>query len=79
MSALARTSASSTWRGLIADVVGYAGAIEHDLTKPDGTPRKLMSSAKLRSLGWEPKIGLREGLSATYDYYKSLELPTAAT
>ena len=64
---------------LIADVVGYAGTIELDLTKPDGTPRKLMSSAKLRSLGWEPKIGLREGLSATYDYYKSLELPTAAT
>ncbi|MCB1498090.1 MAG: GDP-L-fucose synthase [Bauldia sp.] len=51
---------------LIAEVVGYDGAIEHDLSKPDGTPRKLMSSARIRALGWEPKIGLREGIASTY-------------
>ncbi|MEP0313990.1 GDP-L-fucose synthase [Hyphomonas sp.] len=51
---------------LVADVVGYEGAIENDISKPDGTPRKLMSNAKLRSLGWEPEIGLREGIVSTY-------------
>lgn len=54
---------------LICDVVGFSGEIVHDLSKPDGTPRKLMSAAKLRSLGWTPKIGLREGLVATYAWF----------
>jgi len=50
----------------IAEVTGYTGNIEFDPTKPDGTPRKLMDSTRLRSLGWEPKIGLKEGLKAAY-------------
>ena len=51
---------------LVCEVVGFTGAIRHDLTKPDGTPRKLMSGAKLNALGWSPKIGLREGIADTY-------------
>lgn len=54
---------------LVMDVVGLEGELRHDLTKPDGTPRKLMSSAKLRALGWEPKIQLRAGLAQTYDWF----------
>ncbi|MCS0504874.1 GDP-L-fucose synthase [Ancylobacter mangrovi] len=51
---------------LVCDVVGFQGAIVHDLSKPDGTPRKLMSADKLRSLGWAPRIGLREGIADAY-------------
>lgn len=51
---------------LVASVVGYAGRIEQDLDKPDGTPRKLMSSARMMSLGWQPKIDLAAGLASTY-------------
>lgn len=55
---------------IVMDVVGLKGELRHDLTKPDGTPRKLMSADKLRAMGWEPKIPLREGLSQTYDWFK---------
>ena len=51
------------------NVVGYPGEIEFDQSKPDGTPRKLMSAAKLRAMGWEPKIPLREGLAQTYQWF----------
>lgn len=50
----------------VCEAVGFTGAIHTDPSKPDGTPRKLMDSAKLRALGWRPRIGLREGLRATY-------------
>ena len=51
---------------LIADVVGYQGAIEWDASKPDGTPRKLLDVKRMKSLGWEPEIGLRAGIESTY-------------
>jgi GDP-L-fucose synthase len=51
---------------LVAEVVGFEGEIVRDPTKPDGTPRKLMSGAKLAALGWRPRIGLREGLADAY-------------
>jgi GDP-L-fucose synthase len=51
---------------LVCDVVGFRGEITHDTTKPDGTPRKLMSGERLRGLGWRPRIGLREGLADAY-------------
>jgi len=51
---------------LICDVVGYTGEIVHDLSKPDGTPRKLMSSKKLEALGWRPQIDLRSGIVDAY-------------
>jgi GDP-L-fucose synthase len=50
----------------VKDVVGYSGRIEFDSTKLDGTPRKLMDVARLRSLGWTHKIGLADGLAKTY-------------
>ena len=51
---------------VIADVVGYDGRIAYDASKPDGTPRKLMSGDKLAALGWRPKFSLRDGLADTY-------------
>lgn len=54
---------------LIAGVVGYRGKLNWDSTKPDGAPRKLLDSARIRSLGWNPSIGLREGLTETYRWY----------
>lgn len=51
---------------MIARVVGYAGRIECDTTKPDGAPRKLMDVARLRALGWSPTIALEDGLRIAY-------------
>ena len=51
---------------LIKDIVGFNGEIIHDLTKPDGTPRKLMDVSKLHHLGWSAKIGLKEGIEKVY-------------
>jgi GDP-L-fucose synthase len=51
---------------LVSKVVGFEGTITRDLTKPDGTPRKLLSVDKLRTLGWSPKIGLKEGIADAY-------------
>ena len=46
----------------VADVVGFKGQLKFDTARPDGTPRKLMDSSRLAALGWQPRIGLREGL-----------------
>ena len=54
----------------IADVVGFKGEIEWDTSKPNGTPRKVLNVDKIKSLGWEPKVGLREGIKKTYELYK---------
>ncbi|MFA6117520.1 MAG: GDP-L-fucose synthase [Sphingomonas sp.] len=54
---------------LVCEVVGFAGEISRDTSKPDGTPRKLMSADKIRSMGWEPKIGLPEGIRSTYAWF----------
>lgn len=51
---------------LIKEIVGYEGVITNDLSKPDGTPRKLMDVSKLHSFGWKHKINLREGLTKVY-------------
>jgi GDP-L-fucose synthase len=56
---------------LMADVVGYEGALEWDSSKPDGTPRKLLDVQRMKSLGWEPVIGLREGIASTYEGYRT--------
>jgi GDP-L-fucose synthase len=52
---------------LIKDIVGYEGEIRHDLSKPDGTPRKLMDVSKITALGWKARIGLREGITKVYE------------
>lgn len=54
---------------LIKNIVGYEGTIEHDLSKPDGTPRKLMDVSKLTGLGWKYSISLEEGISKVYNEY----------
>ena len=53
----------------IAVTVGYDGAVEWDATKPDGTPRKLLDSSRVRAVGWRPRITLDQGLSAVYEWY----------
>ncbi|MDQ8190590.1 GDP-L-fucose synthase family protein [Roseibacillus persicicus] len=54
---------------LIARIVGYEGEITHDLTKPDGTPRKLMDSTLVRSLGWSENHSLESGIQHAYDCF----------
>lgn len=51
---------------LVMDVLGYDGELVTDPSKPDGTPRKLMDNSRLTALGWQPKIGLREGIADAY-------------
>ena len=54
----------------IKDVVGYENNIKWDTDKPNGTPRKVLNVDKMKSLSWEPKISLREGIESTYQWYK---------
>tara|TARA_R110000765_G_scaffold381330_2_gene472573 strand:- start:2846 stop:3793 length:948 start_codon:yes stop_codon:yes gene_type:complete len=54
---------------LVMDVVGFEGGLVKDLSKPDGTPRKLMQADRLRELGWAPRIGMREGLEDAYRWF----------
>lgn len=58
---------------LVCKVVGFEGEIVHDLTKPDGTPRKLMSADKLRALGWKPTIRLEDGVASTYAAFLAVD------
>lgn len=53
----------------VQSIVGFSGKVFFDDSKPDGTPRKLLDSSKIRSLGWEPKITLEEGIARTYRWY----------
>ena len=57
---------------IIKETVGFDGKIVYDASKPNGTPRKLMDDKKIKSLGWEPKISLEDGVKQTYDWYCSL-------
>ena len=54
---------------IVCEVVGFKGALTFDTTKPDGTPRKLMDSTRLLSLGWKPRIALHDGIRQTYEWY----------
>jgi GDP-L-fucose synthase len=54
---------------LVCEVLGYDGTLVYDPTKPDGTPRKLMDSSRLFSLGWKPKISLREGIAHAHAWF----------
>jgi GDP-L-fucose synthase len=58
---------------LIAKVIGFDGRFVFDVSKPDGTPRKLLDVSRIKSLGWEPRISLREGLTETYRWYREQE------
>ena len=54
---------------LICDIVGFDGQLAWDATKPDGTPRKLLDVSKIHGLGWRHRIGLREGIKRTYEWF----------
>ena len=54
---------------LICEIVGFAGALSFDASKPDGTPRKLLDVSKLKALGWEPRVSLRDGIARTYQWF----------
>jgi GDP-L-fucose synthase len=56
---------------LVARTVGFAGEIVRDESKPDGTPRKLMSDALIGSMGWTARIPLEEGIASTYEWFKA--------
>ena len=56
---------------IVAETVGYKGEIVHDLSKPDGTPRKLCDTSLLRSFGWKPKYDIRSGVKAAYGSFLS--------
>lgn len=62
---------------LIAEVVGFTGRLEFDETRPDGTPRKLVDTARLRGLGWTPATSLEAGLSATYRWFEARKAGTS--
>ena len=53
----------------VCDVLGFDGSLEFDAGKPDGTARKLLDISKIKSLGWSPKISLREGIADAYDWF----------
>jgi GDP-L-fucose synthase len=57
---------------LIKDIVGFEGEIKYDISKPDGTPRKLLDVSRAQGLGWEAKINLKKGIESTYDWYRKL-------
>jgi len=54
---------------IIAEIAGFEGKIIFDTSKPDGTPRKLLDIGRLRSAGWQARIGLRDGIRQTYAWY----------
>ena len=56
---------------MVKEIVGFDGKLVWDKTKPNGTPRKLMDATKIKSLGWNPKIELCEGITSTYENYKN--------
>ena len=55
----------------IKRVVGFVGSLEFDQSRPDGSPRKLMSSQLANKLGWKPTVGLMDGLASTYNDFKA--------
>jgi len=59
---------------MISRVVSFPGETMWDSTKPNGTPRKVLNVDKIKSLGWQPKISLKEGIQTTYEWYKNNEI-----
>ena len=64
---------------MVQEVVGYRGRIVWDSSKPDGTYRKLLQSDRIRNLGWQPEVDLKEGMKAAYeDYVRRAATPVTA-
>jgi GDP-L-fucose synthase len=57
---------------MIQQIVGFKGEIKNDLSKPDGTPRKLLDVSKLHALGWKNTTILEHGVNLTYEWYKKI-------
>jgi GDP-L-fucose synthase len=58
----------------VSQIVGYAGRLVFDKSKPDGIPRKLLNSSRILGLGWQPSISLDHGLAQTFDWYGQTKL-----
>ncbi len=58
---------------LVKDITGFEGSVDFDLSKPDGTPRKLMDVSKLESFGWKYKVELPEGIKLAYEDFLKKE------
>lgn len=56
---------------LVASVIGFQGEIDWDASRPDGMPRKLLDSSRIKALGWSPTTGLREGINKTYAWFRA--------
>lgn len=54
---------------LVSEIVGFEGDVKCDLSKPEGSPRKLLDSSKIKSMGWESKTSLKDGIKKTYRWY----------
>ena len=76
--AFAHARRNSELVAVVSEVVGYDGEIAWDRSKPDGTPRKLLDVSKLRALGWQPRIRLRDGIASVYQWYQSNLVAAAA-
>lgn len=63
---------------LVCEVVGFGGEIVTDTSKPDGTLRKLMSGDRLRALGWQSRIGLKDGIADAFQAFLAAELAPAS-
>ncbi|MFN3468018.1 MAG: NAD-dependent epimerase/dehydratase family protein, partial [Candidatus Brocadiales bacterium] len=58
---------------LIRETVGFTGKISYDESKPDGMPSRLLDVSRITSLGWRPRVKLREGLRLTYEFFEEME------
>jgi nucleoside-diphosphate-sugar epimerase len=63
-----RTPTIAELAHIVAGVVGFKGEIGFDTSRPDGTPRKLLDVSRLTALGWQARIGLKEGIASTYEW-----------
>lgn len=63
---------------MVKEIVGFDGELVWDKTKPNGTPRKMMDATKIKSLGWNPKIQLKDGITQIYEHYKNSNYVCAA-
>ncbi len=64
---------------LIRSVVGFEGRLTFDSSKPDGVPRKLLDIARVRALGWQPKVELDEGIKSTYEWFQKVNADRSGT
>ena len=58
---------------MVAEAVGYEGAVEWDTSKPDGTPQKLLDVTRIHQLGWKASTSLQDGIRDTVDWYRANE------